>query len=138
MRDNETILRLLTMLRLIPRYPQHIDTSALQRKLGDEGFHVTRRTIQRDLHRLSRAFPLTCDDHKPTGWSWAPEGAILDVPGMDPSTVLMFVLAESFLAPLLPRTTLRKIRPYLQQARKVLDSVPGNDLRSWPAAECHE
>jgi len=70
MRDNETILRLLTMLRLIPRHPRCIDTATLERKLGDEGFHVTRRTIQRDLHRLSRAFPLTCDDHKPTGWSW--------------------------------------------------------------------
>ncbi len=133
MHENDTILRLLTMLRMIPRHPRRIETAEVERKLGDEGFHVTRRTIQRDLHRLSRAFPLTSDDHRPMGWSWMQDGAILDLPGMDPSTALTFVLAESFLAPLLPRTTLRKMQPYLKQARKVLDSLPGNDLRGWPS-----
>jgi len=132
MHENDTILRLLTMLRLIPRYSQRIDTSALQRKLGDEGFHVTRRTIQRDLLRLARTFPITSDEHRPMGWSWAQDGAIIDLPGMDPSMALTFVLAESFLAPLLPHTTLRRMQPYLRQARKVLDSMPGNDLHGWP------
>lgn len=132
MHENETILRLLMMLRLIPRHPKRIDTATLERKLRDEGFHVTRRTIQRDLLRLARTFPITSDEHRPMGWSWAQDGAVLDLPGMDPSMALTFVLAESFLAPLLPHTTLRRMQPYLRQARKVLDSIPGNDLRGWP------
>jgi hypothetical protein len=32
---------------------------------------VTRRTLQRDVEKLARAFPLVCrDDTKPFGWSW--------------------------------------------------------------------
>jgi predicted DNA-binding transcriptional regulator YafY len=130
---NDTILRLLTMLRMLPRAPRKIDTAALARRLRDEGYTVTRRTIQRDLHQLARTFPLLCDEHRPAGWSWAPDAALLDLPGMDPHTALTFTLVEGFLAPLLPRSTFGHIRPYLTQARKTLDSLPSNALRRWPS-----
>jgi hypothetical protein len=78
---NDTILRFLTMLRMLPREPRKIDTAALERRLHDEGYTVTRRTVQRDLHQLARTFPLLCDEHRPAGWFWAPEAALLDLPG---------------------------------------------------------
>jgi predicted DNA-binding transcriptional regulator YafY len=55
---SETILRFLTMLRMLPRAPRKIDTATIERMLRDEGYSVTRRTIQRDLHQLARSFPL--------------------------------------------------------------------------------
>ncbi len=59
------------MLRLIPRAPRKIDTATLQAALRAEGYVVDRRSIQRDLHKLSTVFPIVCDDaHKPYGWSW--------------------------------------------------------------------
>jgi len=103
----ETMLRCLTMLRMLPRAPRKIDTATVERRLCDEGYGVTRRTIQRDLHLLARTMPLFCDEHRPAGWCWAPEAALIDLPGMDPNTALMFTLVERFLAPLLPRSTLR-------------------------------
>src|SRR5919106_3879942 len=121
------------MLRMLPRAPRKLDTSMLERRLRDEGYPVTRRTIQRDLHQLARAFPLLCDEHRAAGWSWAPEAALLDVPGMDPTTALTFTLVERFLAPLLPRSTFGRIRPYLTQARQVLDALPANALGRWPS-----
>src|SRR5882724_173062 len=130
---NDPILRFLTMLRMLPRAPRKIDTAALERRLHDEGYTVTRRTIQRDLHQLARAFPLPCDEHRPAGWSWAPEAAVLDLPGMDPNTALTFTLVERFLAPLLPRSTLGRIRPYLTQAQQILDALPTNALGRWSA-----
>jgi predicted DNA-binding transcriptional regulator YafY len=130
---NETILRFFTMLRILPRATRKIDTAMLARRLHDEGYTVTRRMIQRDLHQLARAFPLLCDEHRPAGWSWAPEAALLDLPGMDPNTALTFTLVERFLAPLLPRSTFGRIRPYLTQAQKVLDALPSNALGRWPS-----
>jgi predicted DNA-binding transcriptional regulator YafY len=133
MHDNDSLLRLLTLLGMIPRSPRKIDTATLERRLRDEGFHVTRRTIQRDLHRLAHTFALICDDPEPSGWSWAPDAAIMDLPGMDPSTALTFALVERFLAPLLPRGALGNIQPYLTQARQILDSMSADALRRWPA-----
>jgi hypothetical protein len=36
--------------RMLPRAPRKIDTTSMERKLRDEGYSVTRRTIQWDLH----------------------------------------------------------------------------------------
>jgi predicted DNA-binding transcriptional regulator YafY len=130
---NDTILRFLTMLRMLPRAPRRIDTATMENRLRDEGYTVTRRTIQRDLHQLARTFPLTCDEHRPAGWCWAPDATLLDLPGMDPNTALTFALVERFLAPLLPRSTFGRIRPYLTQAQQVLDALPTNALGRWPA-----
>jgi len=130
---NETILRFLTMLRMLPRVPRKIDTATMEWKLRDEGHTITRRTIQRDLHQLARTFPLLCDEHLPAGWSWAPDAALLDLPGMDPHTALTFTLVERFLGPLLPRSTFGRIQPYLTQAQQILDALPTNALGRWPA-----
>jgi predicted DNA-binding transcriptional regulator YafY len=130
---NEPILRFLTLLRMLPRAPRKIDTATLEQRLRDEGYTVTRRTIERDLHQLARTFPLTCDEHRPAGWSWAPEAALIDLPGMDPNTALTFTLVERFLAPLLPRSTLGRMQPYLAQAQQILDALPTNALGRWPA-----
>ena len=130
---NDTILRFLTMLRMLPRAPRKIDTATMERKLRDEGYAVTRRTIQRDLHQLARTFPLLCDEHRPAGWSWAPDAALIDLPGMDPTTALTFTLVERFLAPLLPRSTFGRIQPYLTQAQRILDALPTNALGRWPS-----
>jgi predicted DNA-binding transcriptional regulator YafY len=130
---NDTILRFLTMLRMLPRAPRKIDTATMERRLRDDGYAVTRRTIQRDLHQLARTFPLLCDEHRPAGWSWAPATALIDLPGMDPNTALTFVLVNRFLAPLLPRSTFGRIQPYLTQAQKILDSLPTNALGRWPS-----
>src|SRR3546814_19511456 len=60
------------MLRGIPRSPLKATTKELEDKLLDEGFEVSRRTLERDLHLLSIHFPLVLDDRsKPYGWSWA-------------------------------------------------------------------
>jgi predicted DNA-binding transcriptional regulator YafY len=129
----DTIVRFLTMLRMLPRAPRKIDTATLERRLGDEGYSVTRRTIQRDLHQLARTFPLLCDEHRPAGWCWAPETTLLDLPSMEPSTALTFALVERFLTPLLPRSTFGRIQPYVTQAQRLLAALPSNALGHWPA-----
>lgn len=130
----DTLYRHLLILRMLPRYPQKIDGATIESKLRAEGdTETTRRTIQRDLEKLSALFPIACqDDTKPYGWSWQKDAPAFDMPGMDPATALTFFLAERFLAPLFPKSTLNGLRPYLTNAHKVLDKLTENRLRKWP------
>ena len=82
----DAFFRLLLLLREIPAAPQRIDTftpgyaavsgsvaaaRTLAQRLEAQGVRVTRRTLQRDLDRLSRQLPLVChDDTKPYAWAW--------------------------------------------------------------------
>ena len=67
----DTFYRYLLLLRAIPRAPHRVDTLRLTRQLHDEGIHVSRRTVQRDLERLAQHLPLDCNDKtKPYGWAW--------------------------------------------------------------------
>lgn len=68
---SDAFIRYLLLLREIPAAPNHVDTVTLARRLEEQGICVTRRTIQRDLERLSSRLPLECNDAgKPYAWAW--------------------------------------------------------------------
>jgi len=122
---SDTLMRQWQMLRLIPRHPFKISTTDLIHKLADEGFEITRRTVQRDLMRLSDIYPLVCDESsKPFGWSWMANADVMDIPGFDSHTALAFWLAEQHLGQLLPTTTVRQLQPHFKTAAHVLDNIP--------------
>ena len=58
----DTLLRHWHMLRLLPRHPRKISTADIETKLESSGFPTSRRTIQRDLDKLSAEFPLVSDE----------------------------------------------------------------------------
>lgn len=123
------------MLTQIPPAPRKIDCAAMEGILREAGYQVSRRTIQRDLMKLaaSEVFPLIYDDSStPYGWSWAKGGALFNVPSMGPHTALTFLLADRYLAGMLPPSTRASLQPYVENAGKVLDKLSGTDLRTWP------
>lgn len=129
---SDTLLRHWTLLRTIPRAPRGITVAELHRHVEQEGYPVRRRTVERDLDLLSGLFPLSCDDsQRPYLWSW-PQDRLLDVPGMDPTTALTFVLASQFLEQVLPRTSLGLLSPYFQHARAMLDAANPGGVAAWP------
>ncbi len=131
---SDTFHRHFSMLRLIPRQPGGIDTSTMVRKLENLGFAVTPRSVQRDLDKLSRLFPLVCNDSaKPYRWSWMQEAAMFDVPSLNPQTAVTLELAYEFLQPLLPRSSLRYLKPHVDRAREVLKDLSSARLASWPS-----
>jgi len=124
---SDTFMRQWHMLRLIPRFPSKASTSQLAHSLADEGFEVTRRTLQRDLAKLAVIYPLVCDErNKPFGWSWSSDAAFLDIPSMDSHTALAFWMANQHLKPLLPTTTLKKLQPHFDAAKEVLNHIETN------------
>ncbi len=66
--SQETSIRLIKLLTYIPKYPAKRSLSDFKRHLGSLGYDVTDRTIQRDLLKLEKYFPLTCDDRNPPLW----------------------------------------------------------------------
>lgn len=130
MKKNDTLLRHWRMLREIPRFPRRVSTVEIKERLLAAGFDATLRTIQRDLNKLSCSLPLLGDDSKPQGWSWQADAPQLDLPTLEPQAALIFHLAERYLQPLLPASTLSYLSPWFRTAAGVLDNH-GKDLSMW-------
>ena len=127
----DSILRQWALLRSLPRHPRKRSAQQLSRRLIDEGFEVSLRTVQRDLNYLATLFPLTADERSnPYGWSWSGE-AVFDLPGMDAATALSFQLTGQFLEALWPRGAFQELGPYLRRAEQILQGVDREGLRNW-------
>ena len=130
----ETMLRHWTLLRAVPRQPRKADARSLTDQLTRDGFEVSKRTVERDLLKLSAVFPLV-NDEEPTGrgWSWLRDADAFDVPGMDPEAALTFQILQRFATHLLPRSVLRRLEPQLRQSESILEELsPKAGPRVWP------
>lgn len=116
-----TLARQWAMLKIIPRSPLKVTTAHLETQLQSDGFTVSRRTIERDLHTLSAQFPLVLDDRsKPYGWSWA-KGASFDfMPRLTPAQGVALLLARAHLATLLPEAMQKELMPVFKAAEQSL------------------
>lgn len=127
----DTLLRQLTLLRLIPRLPHYTSSQTLHEKLHERGFKVDLRTVQRDLNRLSTVFALTSqEDGGRNKWSHSTD-APLDLGAMEPDTALALYLAESHLKNLLPQSVLDLLGPQFNKARNYIDELDQNNLAHW-------
>lgn len=127
----DTLLRQLTLLRLIPEHPRYTASQTLHEKLHERGFKVDLRTVQRDLNRLSTTFALISEEERGRNkWSHSPD-ATLDLKAMEPETALALYLAESHLKNLLPQSVLDLLAPQFSKARNYLDELHHNDFAHW-------
>ena len=124
--QTETLGRQWLLLQCIPRYPHKTTARELAEHLHDEGYAVTKRTVERDLAALSEAFPLTSDERsKPFGWSWQKDAPQFSLPGMSPLQAMVLTMARTHLHPLLPAHLLDPLRPYFAQADATLKQALG-------------
>ncbi|BBN60632.1 helix-turn-helix transcriptional regulator [Hydrogenovibrio marinus] len=129
----DTAFRLLALLQAIPRYPHTKSTTNLRIILKQGGFDVSMRMLQRDLDKLSYAFPIICDDSsKPYQWSFE-ESFQSSLPALDTTAALVWVLAEEHLRHLLPSIAMEKLNPTFEQAKRFLDAQPNNQYGNWRA-----
>tara|TARA_R100001230_G_C5688338_1_gene199497 strand:+ start:844 stop:1887 length:1044 start_codon:yes stop_codon:yes gene_type:complete len=130
--QNDTLMRNLTLLRIIPRAPLRRDTNTLHEMLKEEGFNVDIRTLQRDLHKLSTKFPLMCQEEKtgPHRWQYVSD-FVSDLPAMDTAEALALVMAEDSLAGKLPPSALAHVQRRFGRARQHLDALETNGLAHW-------
>lgn len=129
-----TLIRHWEMLRLIPKEPASISAGDLYQSLGELGFKVTKRTVERDLVSLGEAgFPIVFDDtQQPYLWSWSKVSSGFHAPNMSVSDALLTVMASMTLQDLLPSMLSSNLSDLNKEAEKVLDAVQSNnDLSSW-------
>ena len=117
----DATIRCLKTLACLPVYPARITTGKVLRKLEDEGFSISRRTLQRDLEYLSGAFPITSEEQgRSLTWFWIRDAALFSIPSMDAYTALTFLLAEAHMKDLFPAGIRPMLDPYFDAARDVL------------------
>lgn len=121
------------LLRMIPRYPRKIDTASIEALMERQGITIHRRSIQRDLEKLSDIFPLACDDRdKPFGWSWSADAPAFDLPAMSPPVALAYRMVGEFMAGMFPEEIFAQLAPHFRHADDVLNQTDKETLKSWP------
>ena len=129
MSSTETISRQWDILRLIPRLPRRITVREIHEQLPAADYHVSVRTVQRDLISLSRKFPLSCDEEGRTQcWYWMKDADQLLLPHMTGSMAATLLLARDYLKPVLPAAVLGELDSFFEHASEVLDDTP---LKGW-------
>lgn len=125
--SKNTISRQWELLKHLPTRPPGLSSAQIQKQLLDNGYSVSKRTVERDLNELSLLFPLQCIDRSPPwGWYWSP-GASLELPGIELSEALSLVLLENTLHAMLPVGLRRGLEPRFKQARRKLESLAGEN-----------
>ena len=125
----ETLLRQWAILKNIPQSPKKTTATDLMRRLENEGFYVSKRTIERNLLTLSEIFPLYADDRsRPYGWSWQKDASMFSVPGMSPLQALTLTMAHDHLRNPLPASLMGVLGPYFRYADNIL--LSGDSVKS--------
>lgn len=128
----DTSIRYLQMLGLIPHRPGKKTPGQINEELRELGFDIDKRSTERDLQKLSRAFPLLGhDDGRPTGWYWERRDTALVFPLMNAHAALTYELLGRYLKPVLPREMLLQMEPEFAQARRVLGQLGASALGKW-------
>lgn len=123
-KSTETLYRHWRMLELVPAAPGSTTAPALWVKLKDEGFHCTKRTVERDLEILSTHHPLVVDDsEKPFRWSFAHKAAQRVLPGLTPAQAVALALARDHLGALLPKPLADSLEPLYRSADAVMQDL---------------
>ena len=129
---HETSIRLIKLLRYIPKYPAKRSLENFRDYLQNLNYEVTDRTIQRDLLKLEKYFPLMCDDRNaPYGWSWQKDSKESDLASMDKVEALSLSLAKKYLEPLMPVENYDRINNLFDRANNILESSKKSQLRRW-------
>lgn len=125
----DTLMRTVELLRAVP-HQSWIKTGELAQRLGDRGYKVDVRTVQRDLKALESKFGLQCaTEGRVNLWKWkdAPREGI---GAMSASEALVMALVEQYMTAALPPTMLGSFQDLFKRAHAKLDSLAADSKPS--------
>jgi predicted DNA-binding transcriptional regulator YafY len=128
----DTTMRHLHMLRLLPRYPQKRTVPQIHEALQSIDFDIDRRSVERDLVRLSQHVPISSDPAgRPRGWFWMADAPDVIAPGLEVGEALGLELLGRYLHALLPISQQAALTPRLRAARAALDTLAPPAIARW-------
>lgn len=117
----DTLHRHWRMLNLVPGWPSSTTVADLASRLRQEGYDVSKRTVERDLQSLSTLWPLASDEsEKPFRWSYAKGATVQIMPGLNAGQAAALSLAKQHLAGLLPAALQDSLDPLYAAADHVI------------------
>ncbi|HBC3374048.1 TPA: WYL domain-containing protein [Vibrio parahaemolyticus] len=130
-RRKSAILRNLVMVDNIPIYPKRgIATADIHQALLDEGYDISKRTVQRDLEKLSEWAALDYEDDEQGHRRWFRDIKKPDVMDVVPaSEAFLLVLSEKLLRKAVPVNLSEKMEEWFKKADAKLSSK--HLLSSW-------
>jgi predicted DNA-binding transcriptional regulator YafY len=129
---SDTTLRYLETLLAIPRHPRKISAAEVHLHLEAAGYSIDRRSVERDLQKLSIRFAIACDEGtKPQGWYWRAHAEGLAAPGTTLAEALELDLLARYLKPILPVSSWSALEPRLNAARAQLRTLANAPLARW-------
>ncbi|MFS1424372.1 helix-turn-helix transcriptional regulator [Shewanella sp. 10N.286.48.B5] len=128
----KALIRILTMLKIIPVAPKWILTKDIHRHLCDQPeMEVTRRTVERDLMELTNIFGLTFGD-SPEGykWSFSYDSPYQFIPSIGIEEALSLKMVQTHLHNFLPSQTFEKLSALFIKSDHILRQK--SSLAQWP------
>jgi len=119
------------MLKKLPARGPGLTASQITAWLAQQGYPVSKRTVERDLIELSASFGIVCNNKSiPYGWHWMP-GKQCDFTSIELTDAVSLVLVESILGKLLPATMLGALKPKFELARNKLAAMESHRYARW-------
>jgi predicted DNA-binding transcriptional regulator YafY len=130
---HDTFFRYIEMLKMLRRDTK-ISASEIHGRLANMDFVTTKRTVERDLQKLSALFPIESDErNRPFGWRYANDANINLMPGLSESEALSFLLLKQFSSQFLPTSIIENLEPYFRAAQhKFSLEVSKSTIKTWP------
>ncbi len=130
-RLNSAILRNLIMVDSIPIYPEvGATTSTIHKSLQAEGYDISKRTVQRDLEKLSEWAALDYEDDEQGHRRWfrdIKKPHVMDI--VPASEAFLLVLSEKLLRKTVPVNLSEKLEEWLNKADAKLSAK--HALSNW-------
>lgn len=136
-RDIDATLLQLEILRRIPKLPRSIDAKSLHEQLLEAGFERDLRSVQRILQTLCEHFDIECNmDSKPYSYAWKERSSGLALPILNEQQSLLLKLAEQQLKYLLPANLMSSMKPFFEQADRMVCGAKEKPEYQWLDKVC--
>ncbi|GGF76186.1 helix-turn-helix transcriptional regulator [Alteromonas lipolytica] len=121
----DTLIRIVSMLGLIPIYPRWTTARQLHESLQAKGFNVSKRTVERDLNNISVLFELV-DFDSPEGkkWSFSREATQTFLPSLSIEEALSLKMTQQHLRLFLPANVFTTLNTLFKKADDVISQQP--------------
>jgi len=117
------------MLKIIPRYPSFILTTHIYQSLLDEGFNMSKRTVERDLDSLASLVGIDFTQ-SPEGFKWAYMNTANEfTPAISPSEALLLCIAYRQIIDVLPFNCISDLEPRFLKAEQTL--ARNDKFKNW-------